>query len=236
MLRSLLTGIRVYSAEGLKTDKHRSLCFSGHRENKLKLGINTEYGKELTIDTIRQILFRSIELSAEAGYRYYYSGLAAGFDLWAAEYVLRLKKNMTGADIHLIGVMPYLRHYEFHGEYTELLKYIERNADMLITTCENPKMEYGIRRTDTTSPDVYKLRNYYMVDSSGALVALYESNLRHSGTSQTRNYAVKQGIDIYEYSSCSAVGLIKSCGGDSSRISRVLKECVSMEQLFSSLQ
>lgn len=46
-------------------------------------------------------------------------------------------------------------------------------------------------------PDVYKKRNYYMVDRSACGIAVYDNDRSiRSGTGMTRNYAKKQNLPI----------------------------------------
>ena len=65
---------------GILSDKSKSLAFTGHRT------IPVERQNE-----IRARLVEAVSLACKSGITYFYSGMAMGFDLMAAEIVLSLK-------------------------------------------------------------------------------------------------------------------------------------------------
>lgn len=229
MLFSIDSGVPVLPCEEIETDKEKTICFTGHRENSVipYKGERIYYG--ITLRTVQLMLFRYIDMAVESGYKTFISGLAAGTDLWAAKYILG--KKHSDSSIRLIGVMPYLRHAErFSDRYKELLADAERGADMLLTTNTDPLVVYGKSRGgEKTSPDLYRGRNYFMVDNASAVISYFNEGSYKSGTSQTLNYAVRQGLKIRRFGLEEAYGVIDECGPD---IESIRRKLVFMENVF----
>ena len=229
MLFSIDSGVPVLPCEEIETDKEKTICFTGHRENSVipYKGEQIYYG--ITLRTVQLMLFRYIDMAVESGYKTFISGLAAGTDLWAAKYILG--KKHSDSSIRLIGIMPYLRHAErFSDRYKELLADAERGADMLLTTNTDPLVVYGKSRSEgNTSPDLYRVRNYYMVDNASAVISYFNEGSYKSGTSQTLNYAVRQGLKIRRFGLEEAYGVIDECGPD---IESIRRKLVFMENVF----
>ena len=70
-------------------------CFTGHRPEKLSVDENEA----------RILLKKEIRHSINDGFITFISGMARGIDIWAAETVLKLKKE--GNDIHLLCACPF---------------------------------------------------------------------------------------------------------------------------------
>lgn len=158
--------------------KSKTVCFSGHRPEKLPLSGNNS---AKVIRVLKSILYKEILDSISAGYRCFMTGLARGIDLWAGEIVLELKAQ--GEDIRLIAVSPYKKHGEsFKGEEKFILGNIMLKADDIIYLGE----EY--------SKGCLQKRNEYMVDNSGKLIAVVSDY--KSGTGSTIRYAEKQGVPV----------------------------------------
>lgn len=163
----------------------KTVCFSGHRPEKLP-----GKGKENCAETIfiRNLLRSRIEESISEGYTVFYSGVARGIDLWAAQIVLELRKSHP--EISLVCVKPVENQgHNFPEDDKRLYEHIIRHADRVVCTSE----EY--------SRSCYTVRNRYMVDNAGKLIA-FVNNYR-SGTGQTINYARRLGriTDITDLSS-----------------------------------
>ena len=230
MLRSLISGKPVYGSAQVIPEPGCTVCITGHREKSIAPYQGDLRFSELTKKTVRLMLCRYIAMAAEAGYTRFLSGLATGTDLWAADYILKLRTK--DERIKLIGVMPYLRHAErFPADYRMLLENAENGADCLLTTCTEPQIVYGKRRTRYTSPDLYRDRNYYMVDNSAAVIAFFEPSETMSGTAQTVNRAVRSGKLIRSFGLREVYSLIDSAGPDLRRIASALS---FMENVFAS--
>lgn len=162
----------------METIKEKTVCFTGHRPEKLPGG---SYAGDIRLNMIKSTLYYQIQLAIEQGFEFFINGLARGVDIWAAQYVIELRRQYP--DIKLISVMPFRNHSKgFKGKDLYDLNLVINNSDEVICV------------SDEFSKDCYRRRNYYMVDNSSRLIAVVE-NFR-SGTGQTINYARKKGIDV----------------------------------------
>lgn len=150
--------------------RHRC-CFTGHRPEKL-----TRSKAEIRLDLAHEIL-----QAIDEGYTVFISGMARGVDQWAAEIVLQLRKKNKA--IKLICAIPY-KGVESRWSFKDQRAYrnILSKADYIQTI----DSEY--------SPDIFQIRNEWMVNRSSKLIAVY--NGYPSGTRNTINYAMRQGIVI----------------------------------------
>ena len=158
--------------------RKRTVCFSGHRPEKLPLNGDSDSS---VIRYLKSILYKEILDSITAGYNRFITGLARGVDLWAGEILMELKAE--GEKISIIAVKPYKTHGDnFFGEEKFSLGRLISKADEVICLAD----EYR--------KGCFQRRNEYMVDHSGKLIAVV-SDYR-SGTGATIRYAEKQGIEV----------------------------------------
>lgn len=81
--------------------KSQTVCFTGHRSQKLPWRFNEEDDRCMAMkETLRQEIIGAVE----KGYKTFLCGMALGFDTICAETVLSLKKEYP--DIKLIGALP----------------------------------------------------------------------------------------------------------------------------------
>ena len=227
MLFSLDSGVPVLPADDAEIDSAGTVCFTGHRENSVIPYRKDPIYRNITLRTVQLMLFRYIDMAVESGYRSFISGLAAGTDLWAAKYVLA-KKN-SDSSIHLIGVMPFLRHAErFTSQYKDILADVERGADLLLATNTDPQAVYG-KSGENASPELYKVRNYFMADHASAVISYFNEGSFKSGTYQTLNYAVRKGLKIRRFGLEDVYALIDECGPD---IEIIRRKLVFMDNVF----
>ena len=147
------------------------VAFTGHREysaeqnNKLEAAIRSLYAD---------------------GYTTFMSGMAQGFDLAAAEVVLRLKGELTDLKLHCI--IPFEGHISTLSRADrERYRDICNKADGVVTLASE------------RNKSAYLVRNDYLVDNAEAIICYY-SGKRRSGTGYTVTKAMKRGlrmINIY---------------------------------------
>ncbi|MBP5578122.1 MAG: DUF1273 family protein [Ruminococcus sp.] len=229
MLFSLDSGVPVLPAQDFSGDIDMAVCFTGHRETSVVPYKGEPVYQSITLRTVQLMLCRYIDMAVESGYRSFISGLAVGTDLWAAKYILAKKRSDSG--IKLIGVMPYLRHAErFAPQYRETLADVEKGADVLLTTNTDPDVIYGKKGAgENTSPDVYRDRNYFMVDNASAVISYFNEGSFKSGTYQTLNYATRQGRKIRRFGLEDVYAVIDECGPD---IESIRRRLIFMENVF----
>jgi len=167
--------------------KEKACCFTGHRPKDLPGGGN-EGSMEMKL--LKLALMQAIQRAAAEGFTRFYAGGAFGFDLLAAEAVLRLKEDMPALSLHLALPHPMA---PGSGEMGRRMERILKEADDITTACEAPGQVWA-----------YHARNRYMVDQSEYVIAYL--NTRQGGTFQTVQYAEKKGIPVENLADCLAAG------------------------------
>lgn len=158
-------------------------CFTGPRPAKLPMNGN-EFTPEI-LELKSKIRFAVIE-SYNEGFRFFISGMAEGFDIFAAETVLELKNELPG--ICLAAALPYSGAPEAHRKIVACrIKKILSRADFIISLSENyiPGCEHS--------------RNRYMVENSTRIIGFY--NGLSGGTAHCWNLALKNNLEtvnLYE--------------------------------------
>ena len=156
---------------GILSDKSKSLAFTGHRT------VPVERQNE-----IRARLVEAVSLACRSGITCFYSGMAMGFDMMAAETVLSLKGRYP--DIRLIAVVPFRRQsYRWPSIEKERHQRIISQADQVIILSEHYFHGCLLRRND------------FMLEHSCGVIAFYDGK-PYGGTFYTYREARKRCIDI----------------------------------------
>ena len=135
---------------------------------------------------IKAALLEQAKALYNRGARRFYVGGALGVDMWAGEAVLSLKGMPEYLDIELVCVVPFVGH---DNQWDAPSK--QRFAKLLAGCDEK------IAASSPGSPDAYKIRNYYMLDHSDDMIAVYDGDEKErSSTGQAVNYARKRRLDI----------------------------------------
>lgn len=146
-------------------------CFTGHRPEKLR---RTEY--EIRID-----LEREIRKAVHDGLNVFISGMARGVDIDAAEIVLQLRDE--GYPVKLICASPYPG-FERSWSQAWQTRYgaVMATADLVRYIC--PRY----------SKECFQIRNEWIVNHCSRVIAVF--NGRPSGTKNTIDYALRQGVPV----------------------------------------
>lgn len=152
-------------------DRGRSVAFTGHRSLPSQ-------SKEEIRCRVREMVYALYE----KGYRYFFCGMAIGFDMLAAGEVVKLKAELEG--LKLVAVIPYQGQCERWSDWAKL-KYGEllRKAD---------DMEI---LSDTYFNGCFLRRNDFMLSHCSSLVAFYDGSPK-GGTFYTVRNARKMGIKV----------------------------------------
>lgn len=135
----------------------------------------------------REALHDLVRRLAEEGYTTFLSGMAAGFDLAAAEAVLAIRR--AGVAIRLVAVIPFAtQSATFPAEVRARFRQVVAEADEVILLAER------------YHPGCYQQRNDFLVDHASVLVAWY--NGTRGGTQYTFLRALKQGLRLHNLSPC----------------------------------
>lgn len=146
-------------------------CFTGHRPQKLFRPVD-----DIKIDLENEILS-----AVRDGYRTFISGMAYGTDIWAGTIVVRLKDRFP--NLKLIAAVPFP---DFSVSWNDEWK---RRYEILISRADQVRYICPEYRNDA-----YMLRNQWMVNHSGRLIAVYSG--RSGGTENTIRYARQAGLTI----------------------------------------
>lgn len=152
--------------------KQQTVCFTGHRHMK-EVTAKVEYKLTKTIENLIQ-----------KNYIYFSVGGARGFDILAAEVVLKLKKQYP--KIQLILVLPFDRQYQHEKNWKQLE--IEQYHQLIIQASK------VIILASEYHSGIYYKRNRYLVDNSSLCIAYMTR--KKSGTGYTVNYAETQKLQI----------------------------------------
>lgn len=156
-----------------------TLCFTGHRSQKLPWGFNENDERCLIM---KDKLKKQIELAIKRGYDTFITGMALGFDMICAESVLELKNKFP--NIRLIGALPCKNQdCKWPPKQQERYRNLLKQLDAI--RCVND--EY-------TGPECMLERNRYMINNSSIVIALF--NGKPGGTKKTIEYAKEQGKEI----------------------------------------
>lgn len=160
--------------------ERKACCFTGHRPNHLPWGLNEQH---ILCRKTREAIALCIEYAYQDGFRLFYTGMAQGIDLVAAETVLHCKK--LHPDIELAAAIPYAGHARsWSGD--ELERYCS-----ILSQCREGNIHI-------LAPAYARwcliTRDRYMVDHSQRLIAVYDGK-SSGGTQYTLSYAMQQKIE-----------------------------------------
>ena len=163
----------------LKLVKSKSVCFTGHRSQKLVWGFN---GSDERCLKMQDNLRIEIEKTINRGYETFYSGMALGFDLICVETILDLKKKYS--DIKIVGVLP-CKTQDSKWQVKDRERYRK-----LLWQLDGVRCIYD----NYIGAECMLERNRFMVDNSALMIALY--NGTNGGTKSTIEYARSKGLEI----------------------------------------
>jgi len=160
-----------------------SCAITGHNPQRFKFKYNEEAPLCRSLKTAITEQIKTLYLK---GVRVFYVGCAVGVDTWAAEIIIDLKQQADFSDIELFCAIPFSDHAE---KFTAGQK---KRYEEILNRCTHKEV---ISRH--YSPVAYKRLNYFLVDKSEYLIAVYDQDKsERSGLGQTVNYAVKNNRNI----------------------------------------
>lgn len=154
-------------------DRMQACCFSGHRPEKFHLS-------GAGWDAFAHSLETAVRGAVKDGYRLFVSGMSRGFDLWAAETVLRLREELP---IQLLCAVPFDGQADgWEDDWKALYTKVLLQADLV----QSLSHEY--------TPDCFFVRNRFMVEGCGRLICWYDG--RPGGTKFTVHCAKRRGLEL----------------------------------------
>ena len=188
-----------YYFYGMTGELNTVVCFSGHR-------------RYAAAPDDEERLFRAVEAAYGEGYRVFISGMAPGFDLAAAEAVVRLRNLLRGLDAGVLGSMS--------GSAADVAASLEEgvasspgNGVLLVAAvpfagqpreyspADLVRYEALLAAADEVhvlssrySYGCYYRRDDWMVERSGRIICWYDGS--RSGTRYTVRRAVATGLEV----------------------------------------
>lgn len=157
-----------------------TVAFTGYRLKKLPFA---EDEKDPNYMAFQAKLTEVIGSLIEKGYTKFISGLAVGFDTWAAEAVLLNKEK--DPHVTLECAIPFSGQAEkWSPEEQARRANIIKHADSATTVCKH------------YSKECFFLRNAYMVDKADIVVCCYDG--KKGGTAQTVAYAKRKNKTVLQ--------------------------------------
>lgn len=177
-LRPTLEQCRKERDEWLKKS---TVAFSGHRANRIAKF--TTDRQRFFINVAHNTWAAIEEFCIKKGYHTFLSGMADGFDIIAAEEVLRLKKEYPY--IRLKCVIPFKGQADRYTEaYKQRYNNILAQADEVVTLSEN------------YFEGCFLCRNDYLLNNSAFLMVYYDALAPVGGTYYTLKNAVERKMNF----------------------------------------
>lgn len=157
-----------------------TVCFTGHRLQKLPFGFNEEDPKCIKM---KRMLYRKIEdLIVNHGASHFISGMAIGVDMICGEIVLELKNEHPHITLECAipcRSQPDRWSNEMKDRYCSIVN----------------QSDYKTVLQEQYTSDCMHKRNEYMVEKSEIVIAVWDGS--SSGTGYTVNVAKEKGKKIY---------------------------------------
>ena len=167
----------------MNMEERKVAAFTGHRKKRMLRG---DADNRVLAGQIREGVADMVMYLYGQGFREFYSGFAEGFDMTAAEAVLKLREHYE--DIVLVAAIPFRSQPAWFDPQDQLLyRELLGQADRVVMLSENYYRGCYLRRDE------------YMV-SRASLVIAYWDNVREGGTYHTVRKAVERGrtvINLY---------------------------------------
>ena len=155
----------------------KSCCFSGHRSTHFDMDFS------YTGHILQEHLSKAIKDACSQGFDTFYSGMAQGFDIIAAEAVLREKYSNESKNITLICVIP------FKGQDVKWSRKWRDRHDEILKICDNI-----VTLNDEYVTGCYHQRNRYLIDHARRLIGFYSG--KKGGTKHAFEYALERNLEI----------------------------------------
>ncbi len=157
----------------------QTVCFTGHRPQKLPWGFNENDVRCLAMKEVAKLEIENAIING--GKKHFISGMALGFDMICAELVLELKKDYPF--ITLECAIPC------------------KGQESKWSTDQQKRYHNIVKQADTTRciynhyiDGCMQERNRYMINNSSMVIALF--NGKPGGTKITIDYAKQKGLEI----------------------------------------
>ena len=159
-------------------DRSKCVAFSGHRTHKLFVQEPSLFASDISLEEqVETEIVKIIDL----GYTTFLCGMAEGFDMLAAECVLRVSRD--NKEVKLISIIPFRKqNYKFTEEdkkrYSDIL---ERCHDSIVLS-----EHYFV--------GCYNVRNDFLIENASVIITNF--NGTKGGTEYTVKRAIKHNREV----------------------------------------
>ncbi|MCD7740761.1 MAG: DUF1273 domain-containing protein [Ruminococcus sp.] len=147
----------------------KTCCFTGHRPKDLPNGASYLLLRTRVLEHVTSLIAEGIDT--------FITGMAPGFDLMAADILIN--EPCVKGRCRTICAIPYLGQLEQMHSPRDRALYQATIASSDCVVCF----------FNTQTKGCYKVRNQFMVNYSGTVIAYLRTDKQHSGTMQTVNMA-----------------------------------------------
>ena len=157
-------------------DKAKSCCFSGHRAMDFDMDLSQKgYA-------MQNALKNAVNQAITDGFEVFYGGLAQGFDIIAAETIMK-EKYVRGGKPLLVSVAPFRgQELRWNNHWRARHDAVLRASDKIITL------------NDRFIKGCYHERNRFLIDHCARLIGFWSG--KSGGTKHTFDYAAEKGIEV----------------------------------------
>ena len=160
----------------MSDQRSETCCFSGYRIEKMPFRADDSHAVQL----LEAALDHAVREAALRGYSRFITGMSTGFDLWAAESVLRARESLP---VQLLCAIP------FDGQADRYPADWKRRFNRCLLAADRV---YALSRRYYAG--CYAARNRFMVDASSLLICYFDG--RPGGTAQTVHMAEQSGLEV----------------------------------------
>lgn len=158
--------------------KAQTGCFSGYRPEKMPF---TDAQGIAIPQALYRPLLSAVQAACHMGCFCFITGMSRGFDLWAAQAVLLLRRE--DPRISLWCAIPYEgQETSWAAPWRTLYRNVRAQSDRVIVL------------SAAYFPQCFYARNRFMVDASSRLICYFDG--QKGGTRHTFEYATKSGLLI----------------------------------------
>ena len=155
----------------MEIDIIHACSFTGHRPERL----------EMSEAVVIEWLEEQIRKAVNDGFTDFISGMQRGVDIWAAEIVIKLKKE--GKKVQLISACAWNgMEKDWIADWKKRYNRILMGADKIVYVCSKPGRQ------------AYLDRDYWMVDHSTRLIGVFTG--APGGTKRTIWYSKSKGLEV----------------------------------------
>lgn len=159
--------------------RKETVAFTGYRPEKIRLS-SSNPDIEQEIRSALNVMIRDLY---GRGYRRFLSGMAEGFDLWAAGEVLDLKASGECPGIELWAIVPFRgQERNYQVDSLESYRRVLDEASEVVVLAEH------------YCPECYRRRNDWLVENASLAVCYFDG--QPGGTQYTVRKARKAGLPV----------------------------------------